>query len=76
MKNNHFFIGKLEKKSTLKLSQNKKNLNDITAAPFSVSFSKLPAAKKTQLKWAAVASLRFFLFRDDFSSLDFGGTFS
>ena len=30
----------------LKLSRNKKDTNDITAAPFSVSFSQLPAAKK------------------------------
>ena len=30
----------------LKSSRNKKDLNDVTAAPFSVSFSQLPAAKK------------------------------
>ena len=30
----------------LKSSQNKKDLNDVTAAPFSMSFSQLPAAKK------------------------------
>ena len=33
--------------SGLKSSRNKKNLNDVTAAPFSVSFSQLTAAKKT-----------------------------
>ena len=49
----------------LKLSRNKKDLNDITAAPFSVSFSQLPAAKKNK-NGAAVTSLRSFLFRDDF----------
>ena len=32
----------------LKSSRNKKDLNDITAAPFSVSFSQLQAAKKHQ----------------------------
>ena len=31
----------------LKLSRNKKDLNDVIASPFSVSFSQLPAAKKT-----------------------------
>ena len=30
-----------------KLSRNKKDLNDVTAAPFLMSFSQLPAAKKT-----------------------------
>ena len=33
-------------RSRVKLSQNKKDLNDVTAALFSVSFSQLPAAKK------------------------------
>ena len=33
--------------SLLKLSQNKKDLNDITAALFLLSFSQLPAAKNT-----------------------------
>jgi hypothetical protein len=32
------------------LSRNKKNLNDFTAAPFLLSFSQLPAAKKTPPK--------------------------
>ena len=31
----------------LKSSRSKKDLNDVTAAPFSVSFSQLPAAKRT-----------------------------
>ena len=31
----------------LKSSPNKNDLNDITAAPFSMSFSQLPAAEKT-----------------------------
>jgi hypothetical protein len=30
----------------LKLSRNKKDLNDVTAAPFSVFLSQLPTAKK------------------------------
>ena len=50
----------------LKSSRNKKDLNDVTAAPFSVSFSQLPAAKKTPKNGAAVTSLRSFLFRDEF----------
>jgi hypothetical protein len=52
--------------SILKLSRNKKDLNDVTAAPFSVSFSQLPAAKKNTENGAAVMSSRSFLFRDDF----------
>ena len=51
----------------LKLSRNKKDLNDITAAPFWVSFSQLPAASSTK-NWAAVTSLRSFLFCEDFST--------
>ena len=34
----------------LKLSRNKKDLNDVTAALFLVSFSKQPAAKNTHAK--------------------------
>ena len=55
----------------LKLSRNKKDTNDITAAPFSVSFSQLPAAKKTTKDGAAVTSLRSFQFRDDFRNCNF-----
>ena len=51
----------------LKLSQNKKDLNDVKYAPFLVSFSQLPAAKKSTENGAAVTSLRSFLFHDDFS---------
>ena len=36
------------KKLQLKLSQNKKDLNDVTASPIWVSFSQLPAAKNHQ----------------------------
>ena len=36
-----------QKCTHLKSSRNKKDLNDVTAALFSVSFSQLPAAKKT-----------------------------
>ena len=53
----------------LKLSRNKKDLNDVTAAPFSVSFSQLPAAKKHTKKGAVVTSLGFLLFRDDFNEI-------
>ena len=35
------------KTGVLKSSRNKKDLNDVTAAPFLVSFSHLLAAKKT-----------------------------
>ena len=42
--NNFFPIG------ILKLSRNKKDLNEVSAALFSVSFSQRPAAKKHQ-KW-------------------------
>ena len=52
--------------SLLKSSHNKKDLDDVTAAPFSVSFSQLPAAKNNTENGAAVMSLRSFLFRDDF----------
>ena len=53
----------------LKSSRNKKDLNDITAAQFLVSFSQLPAAKKNE-NGAAVTLLRPFLFRDDFRKRD------
>ena len=43
----------------LKLSRNKKNLNDVAAAPFMVSFSQLPTAKNTENR-ATVTSLRSF----------------
>ena len=49
----------------LKWSRNKKDLNDVTAATFLVSFSQLPVAKKNTKKGAAVTSLRSFLFCDD-----------
>ena len=54
------------KKYVLKSSRNKKDVNDVTAAIFWVSFSQLPAAKKTPKNGAAVTSLRSFLFCDDF----------
>ena len=40
-------VGKARNVLLLKMSQNKKDLNDVTAAPFLVSFSQLPAAIKT-----------------------------
>ena len=52
---------------SLKSSRNKKDFDDVIAAPFLVSFSQLPAAKKHR-KRAAVTSLRSSLFRDDFSN--------
>ena len=53
----------------LKSIQNKKDLSDVTAAPFSVSFSQLPAAKNNTENGAAVTSLRSFLFCKDFSTM-------
>ena len=50
----------------IKSSWNKKDLNDVTAALFSVSFSQLPAAKNTE-NGAAVTLIKSFLFRDNFS---------
>ena len=44
------------------------DLNDVTAAPFSMSFSQLPAAKNG----AAVMSLRSFIQRRDFSLKNYG----
>ena len=55
-------LGRLIK---LKSSRNKKDLNDVTAALFSVSFSQLPAAQKTTKNKAAVTSLSS-IFRDNF----------
>ena len=52
----------------LKLSRNKKDLNDVTAATFLVSFSQLPAARKNIENGAAVTSLRSIFFRDNFIS--------
>ena len=49
----------------LKLSQNKKDLNDVTATLSSVSFAQLPAAKKDTKNGAAATSLRSFLFLDN-----------
>ena len=59
-------VGRSDNLRGLKSSQNKKDLNDITAAMFLVSFSQLPAAKKPTENGAAVMSLRSFLFRDNF----------
>ena len=42
-------------------------LNDVTATPFSVSFSQLPAVKKPTENSAAVTSLRTFVFRYGFN---------
>ena len=61
---NNFYQFELQ----LKSSRNKKGLNDVTAARFSVSFSQLPAAKKNTKNGANVTSLRPCLFRNDFSS--------
>ena len=43
-------MAKLTKISELKLSRNKKDLNDVTDAPLFVSFSQLLAAKKNHRK--------------------------
>ena len=49
-------------------SQNKKDLDDVTAARFWCFFAAGSWEKYTK-NGAAVTSLRFFLFCDDFSSL-------
>ena len=51
------------------MSRNKKDLNDITAALFSVGFLLLAAEKTKNKNGEAVTSLRSFLFRDDFTYL-------
>ena len=53
----------------LKSSRNKKDLNDITAAPFSVLFFAAGSWEKDPENGAAVTSLKSFLFRDDFKIL-------
>ena len=50
----------------VKLSRNKKDLNDVTVAPFLVFFSCWQL-RKTQKTGAAVTLIRSFLFHDDFS---------
>ena len=45
----------------LKTLLRKNVLNDVTAAPFSVSFSQLPAVKKDTENGAVVTSLRTFI---------------
>ena len=49
----------------LKLSRNKKDFINVTAAPFSVFFAAGSWEKDTENR-AAVTSLRSFLFHDDF----------
>ena len=53
----------------IKALQRTNVLNDITAAPFSVSFSQLPAVKKDTENGAAVTSLRTFVRSNDFRHL-------
>ena len=62
-----FFVVFSEKLNftVLKSLRNKKDLNDVTAAQFLVSFSQLPAAKKNTENWAAVTSLRSSLIHDN-----------
>ena len=55
----------------VKSSRNKKDLNEVTAAPFLVSFVQLPPAKNPTENKAAVTLLRSFLFRNNFSAVDF-----
>ena len=63
----HCYFTRLNlKKWDYSLSRNKKDLNDVIATPFSVSFPQLPAAKKHTENGVTVTSLRSFLFRDDF----------
>ena len=75
----NFFLGILVQTMTPKghfeinWPLNKKDFNDVTAAPFLVSFSQLPAAKKNTKNRATVTSLRSFLFRDNFSRCQING---
>ena len=55
----------------IKSSRNKKHLNDVTAAPFSVFFFAAGSWKKDTENGAAVTSLRSFLFRDDFNKFTY-----
>ena len=59
---------KIDVRTVVKSSRNKKDLNDVTDAPFLVFFSQLPAPKSIE-NGVAVTSLRSFLFRDNFSNL-------
>ena len=51
----------------LKSSRNKKDVNDVTVAPFSVGFVAAGSREKVPENGAAVTSLRSFLFRYDFN---------
>ena len=57
----------------LKLSRNKKGLHDVTAAPFLVSFSQLPAAKKHRKRSSCdvikVLLISWWLYYDGCASL-------
>ena len=52
----------------VKLSRNKKGLNDDTAAPFSVGFFAAGSWEKDTKNGATMTSLRPFLFRDNFGT--------
>ena len=52
----------------LKLSRNKKDLNDVAAAPVLVSFSQLPAVKKHTKKRGSCDVIKVLLICDDFNS--------
>ena len=62
-----FIKGQKNKIINLKLSRNKKDLNDVTAAPFLLGFFAAGSFEKDTENGAAVMSLRFFLFRDNFN---------
>ena len=57
----------------LKSSRNKKDLNNITVAPFLVGFFAAGSWEKNIENGAAVTSLRSFLFHDDFPIEKLGG---
>ena len=60
----NFFL----KRNGVKSSRNKKDLKDITAAPFFGVFFSAASSKKNTVNGAAVTSLRSFLFLDDFNT--------
>ena len=50
-----------------KVVTKKKDFNDVTAAPFSMCFFAAGSWENDIENWAAVMSVRSFLFRDNFS---------
>ena len=53
----------------LKSSRNKKDFNDVSAVPFLVSFSQLPAAKKKHQRGGSCDVIKVLLICDDFNQV-------